>query len=253
MDCELIVKNIEAYLDGELTLSDHRDFEVHINDCDSCKAKLESMRAIQTAVRRADYAGTPSSLKANIQNQLRDYTGEDSKSLTLLNWFGLGGGGLVTGSLATWLIVTFLISTPVQLQLADEIISSHVRSLMVDHVTDVKSTDKHMVKPWFNGRIDFSPTVRDLKDEGYILVGGRLDYIQGKATAALIYKRRAHIINTYVFKSKNNNKTMTLKEVSQQGYNLVYWIENGLEYWVVSDLNKKELHEFARKFSAVVL
>lgn len=246
MECDLIEKNIESYLDGELTLSDRRDFEDHISDCRSCTDKLESIRAIQGMVRSTDFANTPSSLKSNIQNHLRDYTGEDSKAFSLFNWLGFGGGALAVGSLATWVIMTFMLAAPLQMQLADEIISSHVRSLMVDHVTDIKSTDKHTVKPWFNGRVDLSPPVQDLKSAGFVLVGGRLDYIQGKTVSALVYKRRAHLINTFIFRSVENSDSNKPQYILRQGYNLIHWTANSLDYWVISDLNRTELNEFTR-------
>jgi len=140
--------------------------------------------------------------------------------------------------------MTFVLATPIQLQLADAIIASHVRSLMVDHVTDVKSTDKHTVKPWFNGRIDYSPNVRNLESNGYELVGGRLDYIQGKAVSALVYKRREHIINIFVLNKPVGNNKLVMNKIQRQGYNLLHWSRDGLDSWVISDLNMKELAEF---------
>lgn len=244
MDCDLIEKNIEAYLDGELTLSDRRDFEEHVSACKTCTGKLESLRTLQAIVRKADYANVPSSLKNNIHNQLRDYTGEDSKTFSLRNRLGLGASAIAAGSLATWAIMTFMLTAPLQFELADEIISSHVRSLMVDHVTDIKSTDQHTVKPWFNGRVDFSPPVHDLSAAGFELIGGRLDYIRDKAVSALVYRRRAHLINTFIFKSDEDKDPIKLQHMQRQGYNLVRWSANGLAYWVISDLNKQELNEF---------
>jgi len=246
MDCDLIMKNIEAYLDGELTLSDRRDFEEHISDCESCTGKLESMQAMQNMVRNTEYANMPSGLKNKIHYQLRDYTGEESNSSNMLNWLGISGGAMAIGALATWIIMSFLFVTPIQMRLADQIISSHVRSLMVNHVTDVLSSDRHTVKPWFNGKVDFSPPVKEFKSAGFELVGGRLDYIQARTVSALVYKRRAHLINAFIFRGEDSIDSVTPQHIQRQGYNLVHWISNGLEYWVISDLNRKELEEFAR-------
>jgi len=244
VDCEQIQTKIESYLDGELTLSDRRDFECHVSVCTGCSHKLESMRTIQKMIRNTGYSNTPSALKRNIQNQLRDYTGEEAKNSGWLRWVGFGGGAMAAGSLATWVMMTFLFITPLQTKITDEIISSHVRSLMVDHVTDVKSSDQHTVKPWFNGRLDYSPPVKNIDKAGFELLGGRLDYLQGKVTAALVNKRRAHIINTFISKNNHSEINTEPKLIQRQGYNLLFWKKNGLDYWVISDLNQKELTEF---------
>ncbi len=249
MDCEVIAKNLEAYVDGELTLSDRRDLEEHLDDCDACTSRLDNMRALQKLIRSADHRNAPATLKRNIQKQMKDYTGEDNKSTGWLGWIGIAGGSLALGSLTTWIIMTFMLATSLPLQLVDEIISSHVQSLMVDHVTDVMSTDKHTIKPWFNGRIDYSPNIRNLESNGFELVGGRLDYIQGKAVSALVYKRREHIINFFVLNNTTDRSQLALNTIQRQGYNLIHWSSGRLDYWVISDLNEKELTEFTRLMS----
>jgi anti-sigma factor RsiW len=246
VNCEQIEKNIELYLDGELTLSDRRDFEEHITNCTNCSDKLASMRAIQNMIHNTEYSNAPSSLKLNIQNKLRDCTGEENKQSSFLNLLGIGGGSMLAGSFATWAFMSFIFITPMQTQLADEIISSHVNSLMAEHITDIKTDDRHVVKPWFNGRVDFSPPVKDLKKAGFELLGGRLDYMQGKVIAALVNKRRKHIINTFIFKNESSNIETKPQLLQRHGYNLIHWESNGLEYWVISDLNKKELSQFAQ-------
>jgi len=244
MDCEQIQTNIESYLDGELTLSDRREFECHVSECKDCSHKLESLRSIQKMIRNTGYSDTPSTLKQNIQNQLRNYTGEEANNAAWLRWLGFGGGAFATGSFVTWMVMSFLFVAPLPITLTDEIISSHVHSLMVDHMTDVKSSDQHTVKPWFNGRVDYAPPVKNIEKSGFELLGGRLDYIQGKATAAIVHKRRAHIINTFI--SKNNDRDINTEPelIQRQGYNIFFWKNNALDYWVISDLNKKELSEF---------
>jgi len=254
MDCEKIELNIEPYLDGELTLSDRRDFEEHVSECNQCETKLEALRTVSELINNSTYNKAPTNLKLTIQNQLRDYTGEQSEKFNFIHWFGFGTGAMAFGAFVTWLVMAVLISAPLQspielhAALADQIVSSHVRSLMVDHMIDVKSSDRHTVKPWFNGRVDFSPPVKDLNKQGYKLLGGRLDYIQGKAVSALVYQRRAHIINTFIFKNDVRINNLNNKKLSlhRNGYNLFSWKNNGLVYWVVSDLNKKELNDFIR-------
>ena len=126
-----------------------------------------------------------------------------------------------------------------------EIISGHVRSMMVDHLTDVPSTDQHTVKPWFNGKLDFSPEVRDLSHEGYTLIGGRLDYIGNSPAAALVYQRRKHIINLFLWRSPQEADSPE-RLLAQQGYNLARWTKGGITYWAISDINMTDLQDFAQ-------
>lgn len=249
MNCDDLSRQIESYLDGELTLSDKRDVEEHLADCNNCENKLAGLRLLQQRVLETEYKNVPSGLKLNIQNQLRDVTGEQSKYSWLLKWLSIGGGAMATGSFATWALMTFIFLSPfnsLEMQLADNIIESHINALLVDHVTDIKNSDRHTVKPWFNGRVDFAPPIKDLSSQGFELIGGRLDYIQGKTSSALVYKRRAHIINAFIFKSVRSDFESEPQLIERQGYNLVYWKNAGLDFWLISDLNKKEMGQLAQ-------
>jgi len=126
----------------------------------------------------------------------------------------------------------------------DEIVSGHVRSLMADHLTDVASSDKHTVKPWFDGKLDFSPAVVDLADHGFPLVGGRLDYLGSRSVAALVYARQKHFINLFVWPSTREGDLGEPKS-SRHGFHLIHWNAAEMSYWAVSDLNPAELEEFA--------
>ena len=128
--------------------------------------------------------------------------------------------------------------------LVDEIVSGHVRSLMADHLTDVASSDKHTVKPWFDGKLDFSPAVVDLADHGFPLVGGRLDYLRNRSVAALVYARQKHFINLFVWPSTRDGGVGEPK-LSRHGFNVIHWKASEMTYWAVSDLNPAELEEFA--------
>jgi anti-sigma factor RsiW len=129
--------------------------------------------------------------------------------------------------------------------LEDELISSHVHSLLANHLTDVATSDQHTVKPWFNGKIDFSPPVVDLKARGFPLVGGRVDYLKGRVVAALIYRRSGHVINLFIWPASGPS----VPAGEREGYSLLNWSQAGLNFWAVSDLNEPELKQFQQDFA----
>jgi anti-sigma factor RsiW len=128
--------------------------------------------------------------------------------------------------------------------LAREVVSNHVRSLMAAHIADVPSTDQHTVKPWFNGKLNFSPPVINLDEQGFNLVGGRLDYMDNRAVAALVYKRNQHLINLFIWPTDESNRSEQTETL--QGYNVIHWRQNDMNYWAISDLNANELREFVQ-------
>jgi anti-sigma factor RsiW len=130
--------------------------------------------------------------------------------------------------------------------LVEDLVDSHVRSLMAEHLFDVQATDQHTVKPWFLGRLDFSPPVIELAQGGFPLVGGRLDYISGQAVAALIYQRQKHTINVFVWPAFR--RASGARERALRGFNVRHWVRNGMSFWAVSDLNETELNDFVRAF-----
>lgn len=144
-------------------------------------------------------------------------------------------------SVLTWRVALFLPTETADDRLIQEVTASHVRSLMVSHLVDIPSSDRHVVKPWFTGKLDFAPSVADLTEQGFPLVGGRLDYVNGRAVAGLVYKRREHVINVFLWPSAAAVETRLL---AHQGYQLVCWTQSGMTYWAISDLNSRELQEF---------
>jgi anti-sigma factor RsiW len=152
-------------------------------------------------------------------------------------WMGMGvafaGGAMLSIALAL-----FWGMPGQQKRVADQVIEGHVRSLMVAHLSDVVSTDQHTVKPWFNGKLNYSPPVQDFAADGFALVGGRLDYLAGQAVAALVYRHKLHTINVFVWPVRDKPTTATL---SRQGFNVISWQHQGMQYWAVSDLNAADL------------
>ncbi|MGZ6175913.1 MAG: anti-sigma factor family protein, partial [Candidatus Binataceae bacterium] len=128
--------------------------------------------------------------------------------------------------------------------IAREVLTSHLRSLMPGHLMDVVSTDQHTVKPWFDGRVDFSPPVADFAAAGFRLIGGRLDYLDGRPVAVLVYQRRKHIVNVFVWPSPDGSQS-AIENTTHDGYNLLHWRRGGMNYWMASDLNAQEMSDFA--------
>jgi anti-sigma factor RsiW len=152
---------------------------------------------------------------------------------------------LAVAALVLWSVGPLLTGAARQDHLLQELVGSHVRSLMVDHLTDVLSDDSHMVKPWFEGKLDFSPQVPELAAQGFPLVGGRLDYLANRSVAAVVYRRRQHLINLFIWPT-GSDVDVEETVVARQGYHLVPWQRSGMTYWAVSNLNQRELHEFIR-------
>jgi anti-sigma factor RsiW len=150
---------------------------------------------------------------------------------------------LVIISVLIWRLIPTGVSPSQGELLTQEVLSNHLRSLMPGHLTDVPSSDQHTVKPWFAGKLDFSPPVQDLSSQGFSLVGGRLDYLEGRPVAALVYQRRKHFINLFVSPTSGEPGQ---QGVARQGYNLIHWTRSGMTFWAISDLNSAELQEFAR-------
>jgi anti-sigma factor RsiW len=241
MTCQDIQPLIHAYLDGELDLVRSLEMEKHLQSCHACMQVLANCRTLQGALRSdALYFKAPSFLESNIRMSLWK---TQPRRLRLGNW-----AKLVTfaASIAVLLAVGLMVARD-RLSAKDflvrEIVASHVRSLMATHLTDVASSDQHTVKPWFRGQLDFSPPIKDLSKEDFTLVGGRLDYVGDHSVAALVYQRRKHFINLFIWPSDSAASPAAL---SQQGYQLIHWSDGGLTYWAVSDLNEKELEEFVQ-------
>jgi len=236
---------LHALIDGELDAGHARQIEAHVAKCERCAAQLTSYRDMRQALRGANlrYAA-PASLRRNIDRSF------PSQALTNRRTFlkGLGVGGLASAAAAAGVALVSLNQESDE-TLVTEAVSAHLRSLQAEHLVDVLSTDRHTVKPWFNGRLDVAPPVMDLTAQGFTLIGGRLDYINGKAVAAIVYRRRGHVINLFVAQSMGSAlQTPRLETV--QGFNVRRWTSQGLNLLAVSDINSDELEEFGRKFEA---
>lgn len=247
MDCSERTSWIPAYLDGELDIMKSIEIEEHLETCKKCKDVYESERALQSALRSPALLNTPSSgLEARILQAVRK--GERNTTPTIgSRWMRYGYAAafaaLLLAIMAVWRFNSSQIETQV---IANEVLASHVRSLMANHLTDVVSSDRHTVKPWFNGKVDYSPAIEDMADQGFPLSGGRLDYLDNRPVAALVYMRQKHVINLFLWPSMS--ATSETESFNRRGYSLIHWKKSGFAYWLASDLNRTELLSFVEKY-----
>lgn len=250
MNCEQARLLIDPYADGELEAVAILELEKHLKECPACRAAWHHREGLKQAVKRdAPYFTAPAALRQRIKAEL---PAPEAAPLQrpVWNWNWLTGALAGTAAVCLALLLMLALTRPTpERQLAREIVSGHIRSLMANHVMDVVSTDQHTVKPWFHGKLDFSPPVRNLADRDFPLVGGRLDYLNGRAVAALVFQRHNHPINLFVWPAPAADTKPAATRPSQ-GYNLIHWSEAGMIFWAVSDLNETELMEFARNFAA---
>jgi anti-sigma factor RsiW len=199
---------------------------------------------------------TPAQLRSRIEALLPDAApaaANAPREGMIARWWrsfvgGFAVGGALSGAITAMLLIG-LFTNSQQQQIADEVVSAHIRSLQAGHLMDVQTSDQHTVKPWFNGRLDVAPPVIDLTAQGFTLLGGRLDYIDGEPVASVIYQRRKHVINLFVAQRLGAARP-TVMGKTIQGYNVRHWTEQGLDFWAVSDLGGDELDEFVQKISA---
>ena len=248
MTCSVLRDMLGAYLDGELDANSQLQIQSHLAECADCTHVLERLRMRQSMMRRSGLSyRAPALLDERIRESLRvqrqQSSGERRTHFEWRRWGALAAALLVVSALS---IRLWQGRTVQETRIADAAISSHVRALLSGHVADVASTDRHTVKPWFNGRIDFSPPVNDLVQQGYPLVGGRVDYMNGRTVAALIYGRRKHVIDLFVWPSGPTDVTGTQ---SEKGYNVILWSAGGMSYAAASDLNVAELKLFRELLS----
>ncbi len=242
---EKISELLQAYADGELDPANAREAERHLEGCADCRRTEKAIRELRGALTSEAIAyRAPTHLRKRVRAALRQEV--RSTHQTFSPWLMFATGA----AFAAVLVTALLFQTTRMARsntIVEQVVANHVRSLLAAHLVDVVSSDQHTVKPWFDGKIDFAPVVRDLSANGFPLIGGRLDYLDGKTIAALVYQRNKHPINVFIMPAQTNRNS-SLTATTLRGYNVLSWTNSGMNYWAVSDLNVAELRKFADLF-----
>jgi anti-sigma factor RsiW len=251
VDCRDVQPLLHAYCDGELDLLRHLQVEHHLVECAECAERERGLRLLQTALASAPlYYRAPEALRTRLQGDSAPSPPRPAGRRWSTFALAATAAGIVLVLAATLTAGMFWSSAAAEDRLADQVVAGHIRSLQVaSHTTDVTDSNQHKVKPWFMGKLDFAPQVVDLSPNGYTLTGGRLDYLTDRPVAALVYRRRQHVINVFTWPAEGNSsrgKEQTVRSLHRQGFHIRSWQQMGMAYWVISDLNPQELDDFVR-------
>jgi anti-sigma factor RsiW len=243
---------LHGYVDGELDSIHVAEFEAHLATCADCRTELARVEAMRALLARPDVKfRAPEDVRrqviAALNHEPRSARPGESSWRRILRLTGQWSLVPSMAALAASLFLFFNVPNT-EIGLQDQIVSNHVRSLLADHLADVMTSDRHTVKPWFAGKIDFSPPVFDLKSVGFPLVGGRVDYLDGKVVAALVYRRGGHVINLFIWP----DATQADRVATHEGYNIREWSSGGLVFWAISDTEAGEVEKFHERFVAAV-
>ncbi|HMC25095.1 MAG TPA: anti-sigma factor [Candidatus Udaeobacter sp.] len=269
MNCEEATKLMDGYLDSELDPITSQKIEQHLRECPKCDQAYKIHGSLIRVIGNATpYYKVPAELREQIQSSLRDAVGAKDKggsgqpgqlsvprpqgerrpvlSHVPWNWLALAAA-IMSGALITAVFLPRMRPPNADQFLATQLIASHVRSLMANHLMDVPSSDQHTVKPWLDAKLDFAAPVADLSSQGFPLIGGRLDYLNNHSVAALVYQKRKHFINLFIWPTTPEDSTAQTM-VEREGYHLVHWSDGDFTYWAVSDVNPSDLQNFKQLF-----
>ena len=253
MDCTQARNYMHGHLDGELDPVTAAATEEHMHSCAACKHAYAQLLSLQTAVKKhSSYYQAPDALAQRIRAEVDAASGTKMAASNSSRWQSLQIGAAVAATaVITWTAaIQWQVATKDD-NLVEEVIASHARSAVTGHLADVASSDQHTVKPWLSSKLDFSPPVTDLTTAGFPLVGGRLDYLDHRPVAALVYRHRQHLINVYIWPDSKSDTTTPGPATSKQGYNLLHWHDRGMTFWAISDLNPADIGTFAQTLTAI--
>jgi len=247
LSCQRAQELIHGYIDDELDGLQTAEVERHLDQCEDCKVDYRSQMTLRSSLQHTSlYYRASTDLKKSIRASLEKEVKAEVTPRTFLRRWVLAGLSLVILAIGTmWGVVPLFVHPSSEDRLVQEIVADHIRSLQVpNHLTEVVSSDQQTVKSWFHSKVNFSPPVGDFVDQDFRLYGGRLDYLNNNVVATLIYQRRSHFVNLYVWPAEVQHTTNELT-TQRQGYNLIHWTTSGLNCWAISDLNTVELRDFA--------
>lgn len=247
MTCEDARPLLDAHVDRELDVATDREVTRHLSECERCAREVESIRALKKALSESERTRAPQVLRRRIVDALGSSPVVDrARGTRAVRWLPRSSAIAIPAALAAvlaLLLMPRLFRVEQSDFLAREVVAAHVRSTQVDHLTDVASSDRHTVKPWFEGKIDFSPPVTDFQARTFKLVGGRVDYLDDRPVAALVYQHGPHLVNVFVWPSDGSERGPSL--LTRSGYNLDHFSHAGMNYWIVSDMGVDEMQKLA--------
>lgn len=249
--CEMVLL-VQAEFDGELGAAEAAQLEAHRWGCAVCREAGAQLAQARELLRDEPYETTPDAVrqrvmarlaKARLANAASNAPTPRPRRIESRRWRPAGAGfGLGAACAAA---LALLLLSPADQSLTDQVVAGHIRALQPGHLEDVASSDRHTVKPWFDGRTDFAPPVRDFAAQGFPLKGGRLDYIGGRPVAVLVYMRDKHVINLFVWPATAGTAAPPAA-TERNGYNVVHWVQDGMNFWAVSDVEASQLRDFAQ-------
>ena len=262
-ECDQVLL-VQAEIDGELDAAAAAALAAHQANCPICQAAAAELAQARALIGEGLYRPMPADLRDRLTAQIaaaaprrRETDAPQAAARVIPSPASVGGlgrgslrssrwwssaAGFGLGAACAAAISLFMLA-PGETGLAEQIVAGHIRALQPGHLEDVASSDQHTVKPWFDGRIDFAPPVKDLVAERFPLRGGRLDYVAGRPVAALVYQRDKHLIDLYIWPAAG--AAQPPETTTRQGYNVVHWTQNGMALWAVSDLEAGQLRQFA--------
>jgi anti-sigma factor RsiW len=258
MNCADIRSRLHAYLDQELDLPSVVAIDQHLASCQTCKAIFAQHAALQAGIRRhAQYHAAPAALGERIRAQIGGARAAAPARTPaprrqwspFRQWFQFGAAVAAT-SVVTWIAAVQFYSPPEDEIVAEQVITGHARAVLSSRLVDVATSDEHTVKPWLSSKLDFSPPVTDLTGAGFPLLGGRLDYLDDRPVAALVYRHRRHMIDLFVWPEQKAGGGVPMQSLSKHGYNVLHWTAAGMEFWAISDLNAADMKAFAEAYAS---
>jgi anti-sigma factor RsiW len=259
MDCTQTRSLLQGYVDKELDLASVIAADEHLQSCMACKKIYDQYSALRSSVRQhTSYYTAPAALADRIRAKI-SRPAAHAPAITVKprwQWFRFGqwlqlGTAVAATAAVTWMTALQLNSPSQDEALSEQVIAGYARSVLTSRITDVATSDRHTVKPWLSGKLDFSPPVTDLTTAGFPLAGGRLDYLDNRPVAVLVYRHRQHLINLFIWPYSKSDKPAAMRTLSKRGYNLLHWVDAGMTYWAISDVDPADLKAFAETYASV--